>query len=116
MHHFRRPDAERQTAERAVRRRMGIRADYYEPRLGDALLRRHDVQYALARIVDTEQRNTVAGGILRQFLHHAADFRIRDAGHALVPARGWHIVIIECEHLPRTCHAALLRIEFGKRV
>ena len=59
VHHFRCADAERQRAERAVRRRVRIGADDEQARLGDALLGRHDMQYALARIVDAEKRDAV---------------------------------------------------------
>src|SRR5436190_9493707 len=95
---------------------MRIGATDQQPRLCNALLRRHDMQNTLARIVDTEQRDAMPGRIGLQLDHHVADLRIGDSCHALFAPGGRYVMVVKCEHLLWARNATSLLLELGKRV
>src|SRR5688572_31480421 len=88
-----------------------IRAADEQSRLRDALLGRHDVQDALPRIVDAEERDAMRSGVRMKLLHHVADLGNGDALDALLAAGGRHVMIGERENLLRSRDRAALRFE-----
>ena len=116
VHHLRSTHAECEAAERAVRRRMGIGADYEKTRLRDAQFGRHDMQYALLRIIDAEEPDAVLCRIGRKLDHHVADFGVGNSLHAALAPAGRHVMIVERKNLARPEYRTLLRGERRERV
>src|SRR5687768_13149767 len=81
-----------------------------------ALLRRHDVEDALPRVVDTKKRDAVFRGIGGELQHHVANLGNRDAIHTLLAAGGGHIMVVEREDLARARDFALLLFELREGV
>lgn len=95
---------------------MGIGAADEQARLSDALLRRHDMQDSLARVIDAEQRDAVPRSVRVKLLHHVADFRNRDALDPSIPSRRRNVVVGESEHLPGPRDRASLGVQPRKSV
>ena len=68
---FRRPDADRDRAERAVRRGVAVAAHDHQARNGQPLLRPDHVHDALARVVQAHQHDAVLVGVLDDLVDHA---------------------------------------------
>jgi hypothetical protein len=90
MLHLGGADAEGQGPKGAMGRGVGVAADDGHARLGEALLRPHDVDDALAGITHAELGDTELDAVAAQGLHLEARDGIDDA---LVAIRGGDIVI-----------------------
>ena len=104
MGHVGSAHAEGDGAKSAVCRRVRIGTGNQQPRLGDALLRRHDVQNALPRIIKTEQLDAVQFGVFVLRDHHVADFIDGDTRDTLLAAGGGHVMIRKGQDLMRARH------------
>ena len=109
-------DAERERAERAVRRGVRVAAGDREARLRDAELGPDDVHDALARIVDAEVQDVVLARVVLEELDHAADLRVGDARDAALAPDGRHVMIRGGESLARLAHLAAFLRERAERV
>jgi len=74
---FRGADAERQRAERAMRRGVAVAADDGHARLGDAEFRADHVHDAAVRAAEVEQFDAEGGRVLAQLRHLRLRFRVR---------------------------------------
>ena len=68
---FRRTDAKRDTAERAIGRGMGIAADHDQARKGNTLLRPYNVDNAMTIIGQIKMHDTEILRMPFQLLHRA---------------------------------------------
>jgi hypothetical protein len=116
VHHLGGANSERDAPEGAMRGRVRIRPADQQAWLRDALLGRHDVQDALTRIVDPEQRDAVPRCVGLQLEHHVADLGVRDSVDAFVAPSRRHVMVGEGEQLARTRDAAAFLLQFVERV
>ena len=98
-----RADAERQRAERAVRRRVAVAADDRHAGQRATLLGPDDVDDALAGIAHRVQRDAELGGVLAQHVDLAGRDRI---GDRLVDVGRRHVVVLGGDGELGTPHAA----------
>ena len=112
MLHFGRPDAEGDTAERAVRRGMGITADEREAGQRDALFRAHDVDDSMSFVRHREMREAeILCRLLQDFdglPHLAFGYILQDF------CRGRDTVVRRAEQLVRLADLQPLRLEHAK--
>src|SRR5204862_1698337 len=88
-------DPEGERAERAVGRGMTVAAHDGEPGLGQALLRTHDVNDALAWIAEAEDLYAVLDRVALDRIDHGARFGIGDGSD--VPGRSRHVMVGRAE-------------------
>ena len=105
-------DAERERAERAVRRGVRVAADDVMPGLGQAELRADDVHDALLDVAERVQPDAELRGVLAQRLHLGAGDRV---GDRLVDVEGRDVVVLGGEGEVGAAHAATGRAAARRR-
>ena len=113
MRHFRRADAERVGAERAVRRCVAVAADDQQAWQSEALFGPDDVYDALARIAQSEQSDVVVRGVFLEIAHHCCDLGI---GNLTVAAPCRHVMVGDAESEPGLRHRAAACLHLAEGV
>ncbi len=101
MRDFRRADAERISAERAMGRSVAVAADDEQARKRQPLLGANHMDDALARIAQSEQADTVPRGVVGELPHHPRNLGI---GDRRARRAGRHVMIGNAEGQFRMRH------------
>ena len=110
---FRRADAERERAERAMRRGVAVAADDRRAGQREALLRPDDVHDALAMVEFVGIFDAELARVLRERLHLQAALGIVDAAAAV---GGLDVVVDDGERLFRRAHLAAAEAQAFERL